>query len=60
MTSGKKIPPAVTLGMVVVNKDNNKITKHRAIFQRERQNPVCCHLFVCNDLYDKCTFQVPC
>jgi hypothetical protein len=26
MTSGKKIPPAVTLGMVIVNKGNKKIT----------------------------------
>jgi hypothetical protein len=32
----KTIPAAVTLGMVVVNKGNNKITEHRAIFQRER------------------------
>jgi hypothetical protein len=31
-----KHAPAVTLGMVVVNKGNNKITEHRAIFQRER------------------------
>jgi hypothetical protein len=37
MNSGKKITPAVTLGIVVVNKGNNKITNHRAIFQRERQ-----------------------
>jgi hypothetical protein len=28
---GKKITPAVTLGIVVVNKGNNKITNHRAI-----------------------------
>jgi hypothetical protein len=27
MTSGKKTPPAVTLGMAIVNKDNNKITE---------------------------------
>jgi hypothetical protein len=27
MTSGKKIPPAVTLGMAIVNKGNNKITE---------------------------------
>jgi hypothetical protein len=27
MTSGKTIPPAVTLGMVIVNKGNNKITE---------------------------------
>jgi hypothetical protein len=25
MTWGKKFPPAVTLGMAIVNKDNNKI-----------------------------------
>jgi hypothetical protein len=38
MTSGKKIPPAVTLGMVIVNKGNNKITELRTILQRESQN----------------------
>jgi hypothetical protein len=27
MISGKKIPPAVTLGIAIVNKDNNKITE---------------------------------
>ena len=27
MTSGKKIPPAVTLGMVIVNKGNSKISE---------------------------------
>ena len=31
MTSGKKIPPAVPLGMVIVNKGNNKITELRTI-----------------------------
>ena len=30
---GKTIPPAVTLGMVIVNKGNNKITELRAILQ---------------------------
>ena len=38
ITSGKTIPPAVTLGMVIVNKGNNKITELRAILQRESQN----------------------
>jgi hypothetical protein len=38
MTSGKKIPPAVTLGMVIVNKGNNKITELRTILQRESPN----------------------
>jgi hypothetical protein len=35
---GEKIPPAVTLGMVIVNKGNNKITELRTILQRESQN----------------------
>jgi hypothetical protein len=34
MNSGKKITPAMTLGIVVVNKGNNKIINHRTIFQR--------------------------
>jgi hypothetical protein len=38
ITPEKKIPPAVTLGMVIVNKGNNKITELRAILQRESQN----------------------
>ena len=38
MTSGGNIPPAVTLGMVIVNKGNNKITELRTILQRESQN----------------------
>jgi hypothetical protein len=29
MTSEKKDPPAMTLGMVIVNKGNNKITELR-------------------------------
>ena len=37
MTSGEKIPPAVTLAMVIVNKGNNKITELRTILQRESQ-----------------------
>ena len=31
MTSEKKDPPAMTLGMVIVNKGNNKITELRTI-----------------------------
>jgi hypothetical protein len=38
MISGKKIPSAVTLGMAIVNKGNNKITELRTILQRESQN----------------------
>ena len=32
MTSGKKIPPAVTLGMAIVNKGNNTITDSLIVF----------------------------
>jgi hypothetical protein len=37
MTSGKKFPSAVTLGMAIVNKGNNKIFELRTILQRESQ-----------------------